>query len=138
MPRIEGWEKRLADLVSDRDARPFAWGEFDCALFGADAAQAVTGVDPAAVYRGRYSTKRGAYAALKRVCGGGLEEAVVANGWPEIAPALAGRGDVGITETDDGPAVAVCMGSVWLAPRSGGAGLARLKRHAIARAWRIG
>lgn len=138
MKRTEGWEKRLAELVRARERTPFAWGSFDCALFGADAVRAQTGEDPAAAYRGRYSTKRGAYAALRRICGGGVAEAVEANGWPEITPALARRGDVGLTGTPEGDAVVVCLGRDWAGPRFGAVGLARVERAAIMRAWRIG
>jgi len=116
---------------------PFAWGSFDCALFGADAVLALTGEDPASEYRGTYHTAIGASAALQRVCGGGLVEAIERNGWRECCPALARRGDVGITNSPQGPAVAVCLGKVWAVPRVG-SGLTKICRHDITRAWRIG
>lgn len=138
MKRTEGWEKRLAALVEARERMPFAWGSFDCALFGADAVLALTGSDPAAAYRGLYDTQLGAAVALRRICGGGVSQAVEANGWPEISPALAQRGDVGLTETPEGEAVVVCLGRDWVGPRLGAVGLARIGRAAVKRSWRIG
>ena len=64
--RKEDWPERLMALIAERRSRPFAWGEQDCALFACDAVAAMTGADPAAWFRGRYRTRRGAYALLKR------------------------------------------------------------------------
>lgn len=46
--------------------RPFAWGRFDCALFAGAWAEALTGVDAGAPWRGRYSTALGCARLLKR------------------------------------------------------------------------
>ena len=53
-----------------RAQMPFAWGENDCALFAADGILAMTGVDIAADFRGKYSDEAGALEAIKTVAGG--------------------------------------------------------------------
>jgi hypothetical protein len=96
--RFENWPERLNALIALRCSRPFAWGEHDCALFACDAVLAMTGADPAAWFRGRYRTRRGAYRLLKTFGGAGLaatwEKIAAQRGLPEIAPAFARRGDV--------------------------------------------
>lgn len=52
MSRRPNWRVYLDGLINERLRRPFAWGSNDCALFAADAVEAVTGVDPAAGLRG--------------------------------------------------------------------------------------
>lgn len=49
---------------------PFAWGRFDCVLNQADWSVALGAGDPAAAYRGRYSTLRGAQRII--LAAGGL------------------------------------------------------------------
>lgn len=119
--RLPDAAARLQRLVSSRLRRSFAWGVHDCALWVADAAQAVTGQDPAADFRGRYSTEAGATRLLMRKLGGYLGDdmlgAIVAQRLgPEISPAMAQPGDAGLTEQAGRPMLAVCVGSQWLAP----------------------
>lgn len=71
-PRLPDWEERLhAFMLANRD-REFQWGQWDCILFACAAAEAMTGVDKAAAYRGRYSTRRGAARILRRLGQGTL------------------------------------------------------------------
>lgn len=111
LQRFEDWPSRLAAHVETVRAAPFAWGVSDCCLFAADCILAMTGVDLAVEYRGRYRTKRGAYAVLKRLCGGGVEAAVHRMlGAPLSTPLTAQRGDVVLIDTPDGPALGICLG----------------------------
>jgi hypothetical protein len=44
--RCEGWEKKLSDYLEAQAKTPFVWGENDCVLFAAKAAQEIlTGRD---------------------------------------------------------------------------------------------
>lgn len=63
MHRLHDWPERLAGFLDSRQGEPFAWGSNDCALFAADAVQAITGVDLAREFRG-YSDEEGAATAL--------------------------------------------------------------------------
>ena len=91
--RLADWEARLGGLLDAAHDRPFALGEWDCALFGGAVVEALTGVDIGAPYRGRYSTVRG------------YKRALTAQGHDSIfgpfdaiaerrAPLLCGRGDI--------------------------------------------
>lgn len=64
-PRLPDWEQRLADFIAANSERAFAWGEWDCILFACASAHAITGIDKAAEYRGRYSNQTGARAVLR-------------------------------------------------------------------------
>lgn len=109
MSRVSGWERVLADQIARAARTPFAWGEFDCALFVCDVAAALTGKpDPAAWFRGKYSDGRGAFRAVKKFvreegCGTSgsvavfevmIDKITAANDWPEIPVAHAQRGDI--------------------------------------------
>lgn len=146
LQRKEDWPARLDAHLRAAFWRPFSWGTHDCCLFACDAIEAMTGVDPAAPFRGRYKSKRGAYAALKRYGGGGLEETadkITGDlGMPEVAPAFAGRGDVALlpVETPDGGIIDV-LGIVGPDGRhvlvAAPEGLARLPVALVRRVWRV-
>ena len=136
MQRLTDWPDRLYTRIEAAKMRPFSWGRNDCALFAADCVLALTGVDPVAELRGRYACAFGAARALKRFCGGGLEDAVpiIAGRIDarEVMPAFARRGDVGLVDNDGRPALAVFLGARLAAPHFQ-KGLAMLPR-----AWAIG
>src|SRR5258708_4686376 len=64
MKRLEDWVVRLEAFIKERTAQPFKWGSQDCCLFAADAIEAITGVDLAADFRGKYSGAETAKAVL--------------------------------------------------------------------------
>lgn len=64
--RFPDWRERLAAFVLERRDAGFVWGARDCAMFAADAIQAMTGDDVLAAWRGAYSSRFGALRALKR------------------------------------------------------------------------
>jgi len=110
----------LADLAAHcraGDAAPFELGKMDCSLFAADWVRLQTGVDLAASWRGTYSTRR-EYLRLLSADGGLVR--VVARAMhhikaPQIPPADAQPGDIGIIVTEDGPALAVRGQAAWMA-----------------------
>ncbi len=138
MKRNEGWEKRLAELVQARMSMPFCWGTFDCVLFAADVVQALTGEDLAAAFRGRYSTELGARRKMLHMFGADVQSVVMRYRFPEILPAAARRGDLGVFDGSGGQTVAVCLGRDWYAPDASGVGLGAHARAEIKRAWRVG
>lgn len=134
--RFEDWPARLENALADMRARPFQWGVTDCCLFAADCVMAITGRDLAEPYRGRYKTKRGAFSALKRVSGGGVQAAAtLALGEPLKTALLAQRGDVVLVESGEGPALGICVGvkCAYL----GRAGLGFIPLSAVQMAWRV-
>lgn len=92
--RAHDWEERLACYLDLCSERPFLWGQHDCALFAAGAIKAMTGVDPAADFRGKYDDARGAAAALRELGSGTLYHTVCSwLGQPKPI-SLAHRGDI--------------------------------------------
>jgi hypothetical protein len=135
MNRVENWSEVLADFIANGD-RPFCWGEWDCGLFAANCVLAMTGIDIAAEFRGRYKTARGAY----RVMRGDIESVMVNRVAPkhnlaEIAPAMAKRGDLCVLDTPLGYALGVCVGTKVVC--TGPDGLAYLPISSALRAWSI-
>ena len=65
MNRLEHWRVHFDAFLTERARQPFAWGRNDCAIFAADAVQAVTGVDLAGRLRGA-TTARQAVRLLRR------------------------------------------------------------------------
>lgn len=86
---------------------PFVWGKLDCMLAIADYVKDVTGVDPAEIYRGKYSTALG----CARVSGfvedpvAPFEKCAEVLGLTHTEDPV--RGDVGVVEPGIG---AVCLG----------------------------
>ncbi len=110
MNRVEHWPQILSDFIESAD-RPFCWGSWDCGLLAADCVLAMTGVDIAAEFRGRYTTARGA----RRVMRGDMAEMMArvskTYGMPEINPAMAQRGDMVMVDTPLGDALGICVGA---------------------------
>ncbi len=137
------WQSRMSRALAARRETPFAWGRHDCALFACDVAEAVCGIDFATPLRGRYGTKRGAYAVLDDFAGGGLEQAAEKiardHGCAEVAPLMARRGDIILAEIPvdraSGDALGICLGErIAFAAERGFVQLPLVKAH---RAWRV-
>lgn len=139
MTRLPGWEGLLHAFLERKAGVSFTWGATDCCMFSADAVEAITGVDPAAAFRGRYSTAGGATRALKRY-GAGSIEATIDTKFEAVGRAFARRGDLVLM---DGM-VGVCIGgdAVFVGEEqrdgTGVAGLVRFPRARWSKAWRVG
>lgn len=116
--RHRDWTIRLHHAIQAAYGRPFSWGEFDCCLFAADCAVAICGIDPAADYRGRYTTQVGAKRVLRNTHGT-LEGAWDA-AFPRVPVNLAQRGDVVLFDSPEGRCVGVVWaGAVWAVTEQG-------------------
>lgn len=142
-PRLHDWPTRLLAVIESARSVPFAWGGSDCCLFACDCILAMTGVDPAACFRGRYHTKSGARRSLKAYAGAGLEAVVERitreRAMPEVPPRMAQRGDVLLITAPECPperlALAICCGACIAA--QGAAGLIFVPFARGLRAWRV-
>ena len=67
--RHPDWQIRIITTIQAATERPFCWGENDCCLFVADVCLAACDKDPAAHYRGRYTTEIGAKRVLAKTHG---------------------------------------------------------------------
>jgi hypothetical protein len=161
MKRADAWPELLDAFIESRKLHAFAWGEHDCCLFAADAVLAMTGVDLAADFRGKYHDAKGALEMLdgaaqvpgegslgNKLSGGveGLAERIaLLHEIKEVSVAYAQRGDVVFisgagAETHD-QKVPSALGIVGLAGDDfwtpGEFTLLHLRLDIAARAWRI-
>lgn len=137
LTRLPDWPLRLEAFMAARQQQPFAWGAQDCALFAADAVQALTGVDVAKPHLRRHRTARAALRSLHHH--GGLQRIAQAALGTPIPSALANVGDVLLTRPSaqaHHPMLAVCNGSSAIAP--GPFGLVSLSLAQVSHAWRVG
>ena len=107
--RTRGWQGRLVDYLASVSRRPFDEAEHDCALFTSGAVAAMTGVDHAAAWRGTYGSTTEGLRALKAA---GHEDhvALVASLYPEVEPAFADAGDIGVVELGNWPLLGIVQG----------------------------
>lgn len=121
--KTEGWQLRLAQFLGDAARRPFQPGRHDCALFAAGAVHAMTGLDLARGWRGKYRTLAAGQRALERA--GYTDHVALA------AAHLPGTqrprpGDIAVIDTGDGQALGVVQGHMAYVLRPAGLGLVPL------------
>jgi len=90
--RVRDWRSRLSAVIEARRRQPFT-EENNCALFLADCVEAMTGVDLAADYRGKFRSLAEAIILLRK---SGYPDlcAFLEKHLDEIPPAMARAGDV--------------------------------------------
>lgn len=132
--RLPDWEDRLAAVIAAYQGGVFMWGARDCFRLPMDVVRAVSGqvlwpdVRP-------YRCARGAAARLARHGFREVGEALAAV-LPEVPPAQARRGDVGVAIEGGRDAGVVVLGAeiAGMAP----AGMTIAPRDRLARAFRVG
>ena len=132
--RARDWRKRLSDVIEERRRVPFT-EENNCALFMADCVAAMTGVDLAADYRGKFKSLAEAIILLRKAGYADLCEFLTQH-LDEIPPALARAGDVMAFPTEQtGWAGGIVNGERVTVMSE--AGLGTVSRDLAARAFRI-
>lgn len=110
--RRPDWRHRLVAYTAEVTRASFHPGRHDCALFAAGAVEAMTGVDYAAPYRGRYTTERGGVRILRRE-GYRDHVALAAHHLRQRAPGeRAQPGDLAVIPADGGRALGVVQGAM--------------------------
>lgn len=144
LPRKQQWDtSHFNQFLIDHANKPFEWGNHDCALFAANAVEAITGVDIASEFRDKYTTQLGALRAISKITNGSTVVDAVAHcankhGLVEHTyPLMAKRGDLVIID-NEGTLIA---GVVHLNGRHvisvSETGLVRLPITNIVRAWSL-
>lgn len=133
------WERTLANRIATARELSFAWGTFDCAIWTCDWIRDACGVDPAAAYRGKYSTEAQASAIFGADLGNFAATIATSIGAEEVKPSYARRGDVVFV---DNGTPAGCLGVVNLDARHAACvwqnGILLVHRRRWRRAWKIG
>ena len=150
LTRHELWETKLHQSIEAHKAKPFAWGEHDCALSVCNHVLAMTGTDLAADFRGEYSSEEAAFHAMQQICQDAttlehvVEQLAAKHQIPEIKPLHVQRGDVVLIDNPS-PSTGLnrqALGIVHLNGRhvlvTGPDGLHVLRVAHVRRAWRIG
>lgn len=133
MNRLPDWQLRLEAFARERRTMPFAWGRNDCAIFAADAVEALTGARLLPELRGHLDA-RGAMRAMQRL--GGLRCIAAQALGGEILRKFARVGDVVLVQAGRREALSICNGNSVIGP--GAAGMVSVSiRQAIA-VWRVG
>jgi cell wall-associated NlpC family hydrolase len=111
--RKEHWHLALSNYFDEVAFNRFEFGKFDCCLFIAGAVQAMTGVDIAADYRGKYADAASAAEALKTIGAGSLAKSLTALFGKPRHVAHAKRGDIVLFHDrgDEIGAVGICCGT---------------------------
>lgn len=132
--RLPDWEDRLVAFLTVHTDRPFAWGQWDCALYATACAAAITGEDRAAEYRGTYSTREGSAKALREL-GKGTLIRTMDSLFDRKPMGMAQRGDLVWAEN----AVGVCIGAVAMFVGAEGSheGLVSIPRGSWQKAWAV-
>lgn len=132
--RLPDWKSRLIAFVSDAARTPFQPGVHDCALFSAGAVLAMTGVDYAANWRGRYTTLTGGLRVLRKA---GFADHIdlAARTFDEVHPAFADLGDLAVIPTPEGDVLGVVQGEMIYGLNKGG--IAYTPRVRATRAFRV-
>jgi hypothetical protein len=134
--RRDDWLERLADALAAAQTRAHAPGEHDCALNVADAIAAMTDVDIAARWRGRYTSEAEGMALLATELGTKTLAGAMSAHLKPVHPAFAERGDVALAmvggAAGDAPTLMVFDGE-WLRGPAG----ALASRDKAVRAWKV-
>ncbi len=105
------WEMRLHEFIESRKGSAFAWGSNDCCLFAADAVEAMTGVDLAANFRGKYDSEASCVKMVSELGYASIEDLIRKElaSWQlqPMRPVQAHRGDLLLTMQEGQPALCV-------------------------------
>ena len=144
LKRTEHWATRELDSFLKSHAHTtFQYGALDCCLLAADAIQAMTGVDIASDFRGKYSTELGALKIIKSVTGGTSVLDAVAycaakHGLMEWkSPLLAQRGDLVVIKDGEQQVAGMVHLNGRHAITIGKAGLVRYPLTAVVKSYRV-
>ncbi|USJ24733.1 DUF6950 family protein [Ensifer adhaerens] len=139
MTRFDDWYPRLVDYVSRVRSLPFEYGQHDCALFAAGAVKAMTGKDPAAKLRGKYSTLAGGLKKLRRL-GFANHADFAASILPEVieGPAFGQIGDIAALDLGNGAwSLGLVQGSRIFVTQPDSAGLGTVDLLTASRLFRV-
>lgn len=98
MERRIDWQRRLNDYLVKVSGRPFRYGRWDCCIYISGAVKAMTDVDPMAEFRGRYTSRETALAALRELGSGTLYNTMRTKFGNPVPAVMAKRGDIAYHE----------------------------------------
>lgn len=134
--RIEGWERRLDDVIEDARNRPYELGVHDCFRLACRVVEALTGIDRWPEFGG-YKTEREALSALAAYGRSFFLAGDRFFNGDRMPAAMARRGDVMGYQDDVGKwHLGICLGRFVAVLWAGG--LAFVALQACDCCWRVG
>lgn len=134
MTRRNDWQQRLFAEIERHARQPFAYGVSDCWTLANGAVREITGKPLIAGIR--YKSETGARRVLRKRGVDDVAGLVATVGLHEVAPVLAQRGDLGVTEGANGePALVVNVGARWVGKTE--TGLMHIPRSRVVKAYRV-
>jgi hypothetical protein len=141
-PRKQDWQSRFAKFLEERQNMPFKWGQQDCIIFAARAAQAMTGYNFVAENKreGRgYKTRAQAEAMLDEHFKGKIQNVFTFFlGKPRKDIGFAQRGDIVLIKNRGEFAGGVIDNTGRSIVCAGPRGLMRLKKAEALMYWKLG
>lgn len=135
--RLQDWPERMDAFLRAAQARPFAWGRWDCCLFALAHADTITGSRHFDHFKGLCHDQDSARAALDGL--GGLEAALDGLFGPRLENTnFAQRGDIVTYDSGNGPALGIvdfCGRKIAVLTQHDGLG--RLPRRRALAAWPV-
>lgn len=139
MNRKDNWKENLAKYFAKCEARKFKWGEHDCVLAAAGAADVVYGTTIRKELKGLYTGKTGALKAINDMGNGSLWVAahkyLQKLGFEHAPVGFVGAGDIIGAYNQDGREMMGIMEDYGTATFVGPDGLARLPSNVVAMRW---
>ena len=137
--RNEDWQTRLGSFILGASQQKLKYGLMDCGIFCAGAIEAMTGINVIADLQ-PYSSRRGAYKAIKAMCGSATVPGVAKflaerSGAKEVPVLMAHRGDPVVID-DSSFGIIALDGIAILTPSRDG--IIRLELNRETRAFHIG
>ena len=137
--RKQGWEDLLAAHIDKYSLTPFRWGRLDCVRFSIGWVRKVTGLPVMYPIWGTWTNKKEAMEIRERLqfdnWGDLVSFYMDEQGFKEVPPLMARRGDVVVFMGEGGATLGLCDGKFILSPSS--KGLVKSKFNRGIRAWRI-
>ncbi len=141
--RPHDWEQRLHAFLESEKAKPFAWGTHDCCIFAANWILALTGVDIAEDFRGKYTDEASCTALMAKLGYADVDAMITAQltvkwQFAVVHPNFAHRGDLIQVEQPTGPALCIVGLNGKHSHGVSEKGLVRLRTyHDAVKVWRI-
>lgn len=99
MSRLSDYKSRLFAVIRNYELAEFQYGVTDCAMFGGECVEAITGTNPVIEWKGRYTTSLGGLRVARKNGYENQADWFVKNG-SEIPVAMAQFGDLALLEGD--------------------------------------
>jgi hypothetical protein len=133
--RKTNWYIDFVDVMKDQIDDPHIYGETDCLCQVSEGVEAITGIDHAGKYAGRYTSYEEVLELLKSDGYKDPEDYLLKNGFYEIPVIDAEDGDIGAIEVGDILGYGQFFGSKLLVQTLTGKG--RLPRSRAIKAYRV-